>query len=165
MLDVRRLRLLSELARSGTIARVAKTVGYTPSAISQSLAQLEREVGVALLERDGRRVRLTPAAVALAARTERVLEELDAAEADLAAEQGTVRGELTIGAFPSAAAGLVVPAVAELGRRHPLAPGVALRQLQQQRLDQQRMLFKPPGRRPLDLVVALGDEQVELARP
>jgi DNA-binding transcriptional LysR family regulator len=119
MLDVRRLRLLSQLARSGTIAEVAKTVGYTPSAISQSLAQLEREVGVTLLERDGRRVRLTPAAVALAARTERVLEELDAAEADLAAEQGSVRGELTIGAFPSAAAGLVVPALAELGRRHP----------------------------------------------
>ena len=119
MLDVRRLRLLSELARSGTIAEVAKTVGYTPSAISQSLAQLEREAGVTLLERDGRRVRLTPAAVALAARTNRVLEELDAAEADLAAEQGTVRGELTIGAFPSAAAGLVVPAVTELRRRHP----------------------------------------------
>lgn len=119
MLDVRRLRLLSELARSGTIAEVAKRVGYTPSAISQSLAQLEREVGVTLLERDGRRVRLTPAAVALAARTDRVLEELDAAEADLGAEQGTVRGELEIGAFPSAAAGLVVPAVAELRRRHP----------------------------------------------
>ena len=119
MLDVRRLRLLSELARSGTIAEVAKRVGYTPSAISQSLAQLEREVGVTLLERDGRRVRLTPAAVALAARTDRVLEELDAAEADLAAEQRTVRGELEIGAFPSAAAGLVVPAVVELRRRHP----------------------------------------------
>jgi DNA-binding transcriptional LysR family regulator len=119
MLDVRRLRLLSELARRGTIAEVAKTVGYTPSAISQSLAQLEREVGVTLLERDGRRVRLTPAAVALVARAERVLEELDAAEADLAAEQATVRGELTIGAFPSAAAGLVVPAVTDLRRRHP----------------------------------------------
>jgi DNA-binding transcriptional LysR family regulator len=119
MLDVRRLRLLSELSRSGTIAEVAKVVGYTPSAISQSLAQLEREAGVTLLERDGRRVRLTPAALALVARTERVLEELDAAEADLAAEQGTVGGELTIGAFPSAAAGLVVPAVRTLARRHP----------------------------------------------
>jgi DNA-binding transcriptional LysR family regulator len=74
---------------------------------------------VALLERDGRRVRLTPAARGLVAATDRVLAELDAAEAELAAEQVAVRGELVIGAFPSAAAGLVVPAVAELQRVHP----------------------------------------------
>ena len=54
MLDVRRLRLLSELSRRGTIAEVAKAVGYSASAVSQSLAQLEREAGMALLERDGR---------------------------------------------------------------------------------------------------------------
>ena len=118
MLDVRRLRLLSELARRGTIADVAKAVGYTTSAISQSLAQLEREVGVELLERDGRRVRLTPAAHALVARTDRVLVELDAAEAELAAELGTVSGDVAIGAFPSAAAGLVVPALRDLRERH-----------------------------------------------
>src|SRR5215211_3162035 len=111
MLDVRRLRLLSELARRGTIAEVAKVVGYSPSAISQSLAQLEREAGVALLERDGRRVRLTPAARTLVARTDRVLAELDAAEAELAAEHGAVGGDVVIGAFPSAATALVVPAV------------------------------------------------------
>ena len=114
MLDLKRLRLLSELSRRGTIAEVASVVGYTPSAVSQSLAQLERETGVALLERDGRRVRLTPAAHGLVAATDRVLAELDAAEAELAAEHETVRGEIVIGAFPSAAAGLVVPAVAEL---------------------------------------------------
>jgi DNA-binding transcriptional LysR family regulator len=119
MLDLRRLRLLSELSRRGTIAEVAGLVGYTPSAISQSLAQLEREAGVTLLERDGRRVRLTPAAHALVARTDRVLAELDAAEAELAAEHLGVRGTLVIGAFPSAAAGLVVPALADLARRHP----------------------------------------------
>jgi DNA-binding transcriptional LysR family regulator len=119
MLDVRRLRLLSELSRRGTIAEVARVVGYTPSAISQSLAQLEREVGLTLLERDGRRVRLTPAAVGLVARADRVLAELDAAEADLALEHQTVRGSVTIGAFPSAAASLVVPAVVDLSDRHP----------------------------------------------
>ena len=75
MLDVRRLRLLGELSRRGTIAEVAKAVGYTPSAVSQSLAQLEREVGVPLLERDGRRVRLTAAAHRLVARSDRVLAE------------------------------------------------------------------------------------------
>ena len=119
MLDLRRLRHLSELARRGTIAEVARAVGYTPSAISQSLLQLEREVGVTLLERDGRRVRLTPAAHGLVARTERALAELDAAEAELAAEQETVRGRVVVGAFPSAAARLVIPATLELGRRHP----------------------------------------------
>src|SRR5262245_3664642 len=119
MLDLRRLRLLSELSRRGTIAEVATAVGYSPSAVSQSLAQLEREAGVALLERDGRRVRLTPAAHGLVAATDRVIAELDAAEAELAAEHETVRGEIVIGAFPSAAAGLVVPAVAELAARHP----------------------------------------------
>jgi DNA-binding transcriptional LysR family regulator len=119
MLDLRRLRLLSELARRGTIAEVARVVGYTPSAISQSLLQLEREAGVPLLERDGRRVRLTPAAHGLVARTDRVLAELDAAEAELAADHGTVRGTVVIGSFPSAAAGLVVPAVADLCDTHP----------------------------------------------
>jgi DNA-binding transcriptional LysR family regulator len=119
MLDLRRLRLLSELSRRGTIAEVARVVGYTPSAISQALAQLERETGTALLERDGRRVRLTPAAHGLVARTERALAELDAAEAELAAEHDAVRGEIVIGAFPSAAAGVVVPAVAKLAERHP----------------------------------------------
>jgi DNA-binding transcriptional LysR family regulator len=119
MLDVRRLRLLSELARRGTIAEVARVVGYTPSAISQSLLQLEREAGVALLERDGRRVRLTPAARSLVARADRVLAELDAAEAELAAEHETVHGGIVIGAFPSAAAGLVIPAIAELAVAHP----------------------------------------------
>jgi DNA-binding transcriptional LysR family regulator len=119
MLDVRRLRLLSELSRRGTIAQVAKAVGYTPSAISQSLGQLEREVGIVLLERDGRRVRLTPAALGLVNRTERVLAELDAAEAELAAEGEAVRGSVVIGAFPSAAVGLVVPVVRDLSERHP----------------------------------------------
>ncbi len=57
MLDVRRLKLLSELSRRGTIAEVARVVGYTPSAISQSLMQLERETDTQLLERDGRNVR------------------------------------------------------------------------------------------------------------
>jgi DNA-binding transcriptional LysR family regulator len=119
MLDVRRLRLLRELSRHGTIAAVARVAGYTPSAVSQSLARLENEVGATLLERDGRRVRLTPAAQGLVSRTERILAELDAAEAELAAEHEVVRGEVVIGAFPSAAGRLVAPAVMELRERHP----------------------------------------------
>src|ERR687896_557495 len=119
MLDVRRLRLLGELSRRGTIAEVAKAVGYTPSAVSQSLALLEREAGVAPLEGDRRRVPLPPAARGVLARADRVFAELDAAEAELAAEHGAVRGSVVVGAFPSAAAGLVVPALRELAERHP----------------------------------------------
>ena len=119
MLDVKRLRLLTELSRRGTIAAVARTVGYTPSAVSQSLAQLEREAGVALLERDGRRVRLTPAARALVERADRVLAELDAAEHELAAQHEGVHGSVVIGAFPSAATSIVVPALKHLASRYP----------------------------------------------
>jgi molybdate transport repressor ModE-like protein len=119
MLDVRRLRLLRELSRHGTIAAAARVAGYTPSAVSQSLARLEDEVGATLLERDGRRVRLTPAAQGLVGRTERILAELDAAEAELAVEREVVRGDVVIGAFPSAAGRLVAPAVMELRERYP----------------------------------------------
>ena len=56
MLDVRKLRLLRELARCGTITAVAEVLSYTPSAVSQQLAALEREAGVPLLQRSGRRV-------------------------------------------------------------------------------------------------------------
>ncbi|HWK26042.1 MAG TPA: LysR substrate-binding domain-containing protein [Solirubrobacter sp.] len=119
MLDLRRLRLLAELARHETIAKVADVVGYTPSAVSQALAQLERETGAALLERDGRRVRLTPAARRLVARADRILAEIELAESELAAEHAAVRGELSIGTFPSAAVGLVIPTLRTLRERHP----------------------------------------------
>ena len=92
MLDVRRLRLLCELAHRGTIAAVAEALAYTPSAVSQQLSALEREAGTPLLERTGRRVTLTPAAHALVAHTEAVLERLERAEADLAAgRSGPIR--------------------------------------------------------------------------
>jgi DNA-binding transcriptional LysR family regulator len=67
----------------------------------------------------GRRVRLTPAAHGLVARVNRALAELDLAEAELAAEHLTVRGRVVVGAFPSAALGLVIPAALELAERHP----------------------------------------------
>src|SRR6185436_1411560 len=65
MLELRRLRLLRELHQRGTIAAVADALQFTPSAVSQQLAMLEREAGVPLLERSGRGVRLTDAALVL----------------------------------------------------------------------------------------------------
>ena len=60
-MELRRLRVLVELSRLGTMSAVAQATGYGTSAVSQQLAALEREAGVPLLEADGRRVRLTPA--------------------------------------------------------------------------------------------------------
>ena len=85
MLDLRRLRLLHELHARGTIAAVADALRYTPSAVSQQLAVLEREAGVPLLEKAGRGVRLTDAAIVLARHAGTLLEQADRASAALAA--------------------------------------------------------------------------------
>lgn len=119
MLDVRRLRLLRDLARLGTIAAVAEAHAYTPSAVSQQLAALQREAGVRLLERAGRRVALTPTAAALVQHTEVVLAALEAADATLAAARGGLSGTVRIGAFPSAVRSLLPAALVELARDHP----------------------------------------------
>jgi len=119
MMDVRRLRLLLELTRRGTITAVADALGYTPSAVSQQLAALEREAGVPLLERAGRRVTFTPAGVVLARYAESVLATLAEASAALAATCGSLTGRLRIGAFPTAARTILPPALVTLGGDHP----------------------------------------------
>jgi DNA-binding transcriptional LysR family regulator len=119
MLDVRRLRLLRELAHRGTIAAVANALAYTPSAVSQQLSTLEREAGTVLLERTGRHVTLTPAALTLVAHAEVVLERLEQAAADLAATREGPSGPLRIGAFPSAARTVLPAALVTLAEGHP----------------------------------------------
>lgn len=119
MLDVRRLRLLLELSQRGTLAATARALGYSPSAVSQQLTALEREVGAVLLERDGRGVTLTAAAHALVRRTRRVIDELEAAEAELEAVAGLLAGVVRIAAFPTAIRALVAPAAGALRAAHP----------------------------------------------
>ncbi|MER8044423.1 LysR substrate-binding domain-containing protein [Streptomyces sp. NPDC094032] len=119
MLDVRRLRLLRELALRGTIAAVAEALSFTPSAVSQQLGTLEREAGVPLLERTGRRVRLTPAGEKLVRHAEAVLERLELASAELAEARGGPAGPLRIGAFPTATRTIVPGALVLLAARHP----------------------------------------------
>lgn len=119
MLEVRRLRLLRELSRHGTIAATARVCSLTPSAVSQQLALLEREVATPLLIRDGRRLVLTEAARVLVAHTERVLADLEAAEAGVAELSSTVQGMLRIAAFPTAARALVPTAIARCRAEHP----------------------------------------------
>lgn len=119
MLDVRRMRLLRELALRGTIAAVAEALSFTPSAVSQQLSALEREAGVPLLERTGRRVRLTPAGQNLVRHAEAVLERLEQAASELAQARHGPAGPLRIGAFPTAARALLPTALARLAERHP----------------------------------------------
>jgi DNA-binding transcriptional LysR family regulator len=118
-LDVHRLRLLRELAARGTIAATADALSYTPSAVSQQLATLEREAGAALLEREARSVRLTDAGHALVARAEEVLAALERAEADLEAGRREVRGTLRVASFSTAARAVVPGAAAAIRLRHP----------------------------------------------
>ncbi|GAB2565566.1 LysR substrate-binding domain-containing protein [Nocardia heshunensis] len=120
MLDVRRLRLLRELAHRGTIAAVADALTYTPSAVSQQLTALEREAGVPLLERTGRSVTLTPAALCLVEHTETILAVLEQATAELASARTELTGTLRIGAFPTAVHTILSPALVTLSRAHPL---------------------------------------------
>ncbi|MFI1954967.1 LysR family transcriptional regulator [Streptomyces xinghaiensis] len=119
MLDPRRLHLLRELDRRGTIAAVAEALTFTASAVSQQLSVLEREAGVPLLERSGRRVVLTPAGRALVTHADAVLERLELAVSELAGAREGIRGPLRIGTFPSGGPAIVPAALAELARRHP----------------------------------------------
>lgn len=119
MLDLRRLRLLYELRERGTIAAVADALRFTPSAVSQQLAVLEREAGVPLLERAGRSVRLTDAALVLAGHAEALLERAEVAEAELAAAAGEVAGQVRIAAFQSVALRIAPPALRALARDAP----------------------------------------------
>src|SRR5919206_3937500 len=119
MLDLRRLRLLRELHERGTIAAVADALQFTPSAVSQQLAMLERETGVPLLERAGRGVRLTDAARVLVGHADALLERAALAEADLAAAAGAVSGRARIAGFQSVALRLALPAMAALARDAP----------------------------------------------
>ncbi|MDZ4180733.1 MAG: LysR family transcriptional regulator [Coriobacteriia bacterium] len=121
------MRMLREVASRGSLAAAAEALYMTPSAVSQQMATLEREAGVALLERSGRSVRLTPAGERLVEHAERVLAVLEEAQADLVTVAGGgVAGTLRMCAFPTAARAIMVPAVALLRRQHPrLEPAVS----------------------------------------
>ncbi len=119
MIDVRRLHLLRELARLGTIAAVARAEFCTPSAVSQQLTALEREAGLPLIRRSGRGVELTAAGAELAGRADAVLALLEDAEAALAEMRGELAGELRVGAFPTAVRTVLPAALVRLGAEHP----------------------------------------------
>ena len=120
MLDLRRLRLLHELHRLGTVSAVADALSFSPSTVSQQLRVLEREAGTPLFEPAGRRVRLTDAAIVLADHAQRLLAGAERAEADLAAAAaGAVAGVVRVGSFQTASLHLLLPAMNALRESHP----------------------------------------------
>lgn len=119
LLDTRKLRLLHELSLRGTLSEVAEALHQSPSSISQALSQLEREVGVPLLEKVGRRLRLTPAAEVLVEHTSVILARLEQAASDVAVQSDEASGTVRLAVFQSAASAFMPQMLTELATRHP----------------------------------------------
>ena len=119
MLDLSRLRALHAVSVHGSVAGAATALGYTPSAISQQIAKLERETRTTLLERRGRGIALTEEALHLAATAQELLVIVERAETTLEERRGSPGGRLAVGAFASAARGLLPGVLARLAGEHP----------------------------------------------
>ncbi|MEU3343714.1 LysR substrate-binding domain-containing protein [Streptomyces sp. NPDC006700] len=117
--ELRKLMILRTLREQGTVTATAEALRMTPSAVSQQLTNLSRQLGVELLQAQGRRVRLTDAARLVLRHAEAVFERLERADAELAAYAKGEAGEVRVGAFSTAVPALVVPAVRELRGTHP----------------------------------------------
>ncbi|MFD6175914.1 MULTISPECIES: LysR family transcriptional regulator [unclassified Isoptericola] len=118
-LDLTRLRVLAAVARTGSVTAAARELHYAQPSVSHHLARLEAEVGLPLLQRAGRGVRLTEAGRLLAARSEEILGRVEGARRELDALAGLRAGRARLAAFPSALATLVPAAVAGLRAEHP----------------------------------------------
>jgi len=119
MLEMKRLRLLWELSARGTVVAVAEALNYSPSAVSQQLALLEREAGVVLLRKVGRTLELTAAAEALVAETEELLAGLERAEAVLHSGHSEVAGTLRVAAFQTVLLAIMPQTLRRLQAEHP----------------------------------------------
>ncbi len=119
MLDLKRLRVLAEVARQGSFSGAAEALYLSQSAVSQQVATLEKEVGMPLLERTRKGPKLNDAGRMLVRHAEAALARLEEAEHELKAIAGLEAGELRLASFPSASATLLTEGLAEFGARHP----------------------------------------------
>ncbi len=119
MFDLRKLRLLRELDRHGTVIATAQALHLTPSAVSQQLAGLAREVGVPLLERRGRGVVLTSQARVLIRHGGAVLEELARTRAALDSWSNGTVGEVRVGSLSTGIGAMLGPAIVQLRQERP----------------------------------------------
>jgi DNA-binding transcriptional LysR family regulator len=176
MLDVRRLQVLREVARHQSLSAAAVSLSYTPSAVSQQIAALEREVGIGLVERNARGAVLTEAGRRLLRHADEIVGQIAAAEEELRAMVGLEAGRLRLGAFSTAGAVVVPRAVKAFRDRHPgvdvalveLDPEEAVAQLRAREVDLALVYEFPvvPGP-PLDGLehVHLFDDPLYIALP
>ena len=119
MLDVRRMRVLREVAAQGSFSAAADALAYTQSAVSQQIAALEREAGTRLVNRSARGVTLTDAGRALVVHADAILGRLADAEAELDAIAGLRGGRLRLTTFATAGATIMPKAIVTFRERHP----------------------------------------------
>ncbi|MGW2018663.1 LysR family transcriptional regulator [Streptomyces sp. NPDC001927] len=119
MLDVRRMQVLRAVVTSGSVTAAAANLGYTPSAVSQQIGVLEKEAGIALLERFGRGVRPTAAGLLLTEHADVIGRQVAEAETALADLRAGRTGQVAVRYFATAGADLVAPALARFRREHP----------------------------------------------
>lgn len=127
MLDVKRLRVLREVAQQGSFSAAAEALSYTQSAVSQQVAALERETGTTLVDRSARGVSLTDAGEALVRHADAILTRITDAEAELEAIAGLRGGRVRLASFSTAGSTFVPHAIATFHERHP-AVEISLRE-------------------------------------
>ena len=172
MLDVRRLRVLSEVARAGSLAGAAEALNYSPSAVSQQIATLEREVGMTLVERRSRGIIVTDAGRTLVEHAEAVFARLEAAEEAVAEIASGHGGLLRMAAFPTVAGTVLPKAAAAFRGARPgvrlkvteASPARSVRLLRDGRLDLALTLDLSDTERGVE-VFHLFDDPVQLAVP
>lgn len=147
-IDLRRLRLLRELDEHGTVTAAAAALHLSPSAVSQQIAGLSRDVGVPLVERNGRGVRLTGQARVLLGHASVMQERLELARVDLAAWQEGTLGQLTIGALSTGITGFVAPLMSRMRQQRP---GLDLRAVEME----PPKSFRALDRGELDIAIAI----------
>src|SRR5262249_43156837 len=176
MLDVRRLQVVREVGRQGSLSAAAAALAYTPSAVSQQLAALERELGVGLVERGPRGATLTEAGRVLVRYADEIFDRICSAQEELQALAGLETGRLRLGAFSTACTLLVPRAVGRSRGRHPgveaalveLDPEEALAHPRARELDV-ALVYEFPAEQPAALdgldYVHLLDDRLNVALP
>lgn len=175
-LSLHRLRMLREVARHGGVTAAASAMHYSPSGISQQLTALENEVGAPILERIGRKVRLTSIGLVLLEHAEILLDAERNAQTALEQARGRLDVELTVGVFATVAAGLIPPILRDLATHYPQIqlstresdPEDALTDLRHGHLDLAFLVEYPdaPESWPTNLtVIPVGLDQFHLAAP
>jgi DNA-binding transcriptional LysR family regulator len=171
VLDVRRLRVLRAVAVHGSLARAADVLSYTPSAVSQQIAALEREAGTVLLERRGRGAVLTEPGHVLVRHADAIVAELEAAEAALEALADLRSGRLRMGSFATAGASVLPRAVDAFRGLHPgieitveqATPSESVARIREGRLDLALTVDLEPAPAEGVEVIHLFDDPVQLA--